>query len=293
LAYGCVFSLEVQGLPITKEHAMRIEDPRMPEFDRRQMLRIGAGGAAALAGLATMGRAFGQSCTVPPTQTEGPYWVDEMLNRSDIRSDPTSGIVQQGLPLRLGITVSETTAGVCAPLAGAYVDVWHCNASGVYSDTSAQGTLGQRFLRGYQVTDAHGTVRFLTIYPGWYMGRTIHIHFRVRKFSGTTVTFNFVSQFYFDQAVTDLIHQQQSPYMSHGVPTGMSRNTGDGLYNAQLLLRMAYNDNSHALASYNVTVNSIAGAKAMGGPGLTPTDEDSLEHLNDFGGGMPPLTALV
>ncbi len=268
---------------------MRIEEPRMPEFDRRQMLRIGAGGAAALAGLSTVSKAFGQSCTVPPTQTQGPYWVDEMLNRADIRSDPASGIVQQGLPLRLGITVSETTGGGCAPLSGAYVDVWHCNALGVYSDTSAQGTLGQRFLRGYQVTDAHGMVRFIPIYPGWYMGRTIHIHFRVRKFSGATVTFNFVSQLYFDQAVTNLIHQQQAPYTSHGLPSGSSTNSGDGLYNAQLALRMAYNGNP-AVASFNAVVDSVAGASAsaMGRMRVTPTDEDSLEHLNDFGGGTPP-----
>lgn len=264
---------------------MKPENNSKPLVDRREVLRLGATGAVALAGFGAVRKAIGQSCTVPPTETEGPYWVDEMLNRSDIRSDPTSGVIQQGLPLRLAMNVSEITAGACAPLPGVWVDIWHCNALGVYSDTAAQGTQGQKFLRGYQVTDSHGNVRFLTIYPGWYMGRTIHIHFRIRKFTGSTATYNFVSQLYFDQATTNLIHQQQAPYLSHGLPSGGSTNTGDGLYNAQLLTRLSYNAN-HALASFYAVVNSIPG---LADARCTPTDDHSIEHVNDFGGGTPPL----
>src|SRR5262245_19810310 len=99
---------------------------------RRDALRLGATGAVALAGLGRRAKADCPTLTV--SETEGPYWVDEMLNRSDVRSDPTTGVVQQGLPLLLGINISELTAGPCAPLAGVYVDIWHCNASGLYSD---------------------------------------------------------------------------------------------------------------------------------------------------------------
>ena len=151
-----------------------------------------------------------------------------MLNRADIRTDPVSGVAQAGLPLRLAFSVSEITAGQCAPLAGAYLDVWHCNALGVYSDVSAQGTTGQRWLRGYQVTDAHGSARFLTIYPGWYQGRTVHIHFRIRRFSGTQTTFNFVSQLYFNDAITTAIYHRAAPYTSR--PNRSTTNAQDGIY---------------------------------------------------------------
>lgn len=261
-----------------------IDRPLNPLFDRREMLQAGAASAVALSGLAAVQTALGQTCTVNPTQTEGPYWVDEMLSRSDIRSDPASGVIQQGLLLRLGINVSEITAGVCAPLSGAYVDIWHCNALGVYSDVAAQGTVGQKFLRGYQVTDSHGNVRFLTVYPGYYQGRTVHIHFRVRRFTGPTVTFNFVSQLYFDDLITDGVFQRVAPYS--GRPARGTRNTNDGIYGqggSQLLLRLADNGN-HAIASFDVKVNSVAGVV---GEGLTPADPEN-DHDDDIGGGTPP-----
>ena len=85
------------------------------------------------------------------------------------------------MPLTLTVALSQVAAsGACTPLANALVDMWHCDALGVYSDVSSQNTLGQRFLRGYQVSDANGQVQFLTIYPGWYAGRAVHIHFKVR-----------------------------------------------------------------------------------------------------------------
>ena len=83
---------------------------------------------------------------------EGPYFVDERLNRSDIRSDPTDGQVKPGTPLALTLLISRLNAGDCQPLAGAQVDIWHCDAQGVYSDVQDPGfnTIGQKFLRGYQ-----------------------------------------------------------------------------------------------------------------------------------------------
>jgi protocatechuate 3,4-dioxygenase beta subunit len=259
------------------------EDQPQILLDRRDALRLGAAGAAMLAGLGGLPTARAQDCTANPAQTAGPYWVDEMLSRSDIRSDPVSGVVQQGLLLRFGISVSEVTAGVCAPLSGAYVDVWHCNALGVYSDVAAQSTLGQKFLRGYQVTDSHGTVRFLTIYPGYYPGRTVHIHFRIRKFDGNTVTFNFVSQLYFNDTVTDGIFAREAPYNTR--PARATRNTNDGIYSPVMLVRLSDNT-SHAIASFNVKVNSVPGLTEE--EGLTPADLDDDDHADDPGGGSPP-----
>jgi protocatechuate 3,4-dioxygenase beta subunit len=225
-----------------------------------------------------------------PGETEGPFWVDEKLNRSDIRPDPTNGQLQAGLPLRLSINVSEIQGGACAPVSGAYVDIWHCNALGAYSDVSGAGNpnnLGQRWLRGYQVTDPHGNVRFLTIYPGWYMGRTVHIHFRIRKFSGATATFNFASQMYFDDGISNAIFSATAPYSSHTNRSPAS-NLQDNLYNSGLLLRMA-RKSEYALASFDAVINADLGMRDRN---VTPTDEDSLEHQFDFGGGSPRI-ALV
>jgi protocatechuate 3,4-dioxygenase beta subunit len=144
------------------------------------------------------------TCVVRPQQTEGPYFVDEKLNRSDIQSDPSDGSVKQGVPLRLVFHVSEINGGSCIPLTGATVDLWHCDALGVYSDVTdpSFSTVGKKFLRGYQVTDANGTVEFVTIYPGWYPGRTVHIHFKIRTDSASQRGYEFTSQLYFDDALT-------------------------------------------------------------------------------------------
>ncbi len=155
-------------------------------------------------------------CAVRPEQSEGPYFVDEKLNRADIRVDPSDGSVRPGVPLRLQFSVSRISDGRCDPLSGAIVDVWHCDASGIYSDVRDLrfDTRGKKFLRGYQVTDAKGTAQFDTIYPGWYEGRAVHIHFKIRTDSASRGR-EFTSQLFFDEAVTDQVHQR-SPYDRHG-----------------------------------------------------------------------------
>ena len=163
----------------------------------------------ALAGGLLLARAAGAApgCVLTPEQTEGPYFVDVRLNRSDIRADvrsgPGAGVVVAGVPLALALRVLDTGAG-CRPVAGALVDVWHCDAAGVYSDTVDPGfdSRGHTFLRGYQASGSDGVLRFLTIYPGWYRGRAVHIHFKVRTSTGG----EFTSQLYFDEAVTDEAH---------------------------------------------------------------------------------------
>ncbi len=164
------------------------------------------------------------SCVVRPEQTEGPYFIDERLNRSDIRSDPTDGRVRPGTPLTLTLLVSRLDAGDCQPLPGAQVDIWHCDALGVYSDVQDIGfnTVGQKFLRGYQVTDTRGATQFVTVYPGWYPGRTVHIHFKIRTAPAARRSFEFTSQLYFDDMLSDRVHAVQ-PYAVKGPRTARNR----------------------------------------------------------------------
>lgn len=187
-------------------------------------------------------------CVVRPEMTEGPYFVDEKLNRTDIRSDPSDGTVKQGTELQLAFNVSRIASGACTPLAGALVDIWHCDAAGVYSDVSDPGfnTVGKKFLRGYQTTDANGRVDFTTIYPGWYPGRAVHVHFKIRSVAGASSAHEFTSQLFFDDALTDQVHRQQ-PYAAKGPRT--DRNSGDGIYNrggSQLLLAVKQSGGSYA-----------------------------------------------
>lgn len=169
------------------------------------------------------------SCVLTAALTEGPYFVDERLYRSDIRSDPVTGEVAQGALLGLTFNVSRVANSACTPLTGAYLDVWHANALGLYSDEQALGTGGEKFLRGYQITDAAGVAQFTTIYPGWYSGRAVHIHFKLRLFTGATTSYEFTSQFFFDDSLTDSVYTL-SPYNSRG--TRNVRNTADSIYNS-------------------------------------------------------------
>jgi protocatechuate 3,4-dioxygenase beta subunit len=169
-----------------------------------------------------------------PQQTEGPYFVDNMPNRSEITTDTTTGTVEEGIPLRLVINVydvdgddSGSNEGSCDPLRGALVDIWHSDSQGIYSGIQQQGTPGQNYLRGNQVTDENGTVQFTTVYPGWYEGRAIHIHIKVRTFEGSNETFEWTSQFYLNDSITEQVHSQP-PYSDHGQPD--ITNEEDGIY---------------------------------------------------------------
>ncbi|TMC80802.1 MAG: intradiol ring-cleavage dioxygenase [Chloroflexi bacterium] len=192
------------------------------------------------------------ACVVTPAETEGPYFVDERLNRSDITTDPSNASVKSGVPLALTFSVARVGASGCTALSGAQVDVWHCDASGVYSDVSAQSTVGKRFLRGYQVTDAGGLAKFTTIYPGWYSGRAVHIHFKIRTFSGTSKTYEFTSQLFFDDATTDLVYKNAS-YSAR--PSRDTRNQADMVYTS--------NGNSGAMLLASLTPSGAGYAAAF------------------------------
>lgn len=227
---------------------------RIPDRDvsRRQALTIlGAAGAVTLAS-GVSSRALA-ACSLTPRQTEGPFWIDEKLDRVDITVDPSNGAVSAGIPLRLDIRVLRADAE-CAPAAGVQVDVWHCDAAGLYSDEAANNTVGRKFLRGFQRSDGNGIVHFRTIYPGWYSGRTIHIHFRVRTFNGTTTTSNFASQLYFDDAISDLV-LVQAPYNTRG--TRNARNTNDGIFDDATLLGLSSDGSGGYVGSFDVALNGL------------------------------------
>ena len=197
-------------------------------------------------------------CIVSPEQTEGPYFVDEKLKRSDIRTDPVDSKISDGVPLQLTLRVSSVQDTSCTPLANAIVDIWHCDALGVYSDVTDRGfdTVGKKFLRGYQVTDANGRVQFTTIYPGWYQGRTTHIHFKVRTAANARQSSEFTSQLYFDDAVSDRIYKQQ-PYASIGQHT--QTNEQDGIFQRggqQLMLTLTENPQGYA-ATFDLGLQSV------------------------------------
>jgi len=216
------------------------------------------GGMDAQGALAGGDGGTSNACVLDPTTTKGPYWVDERLNRSDVRSD-TNGKAspnpRPGLPLTLRIAVQAWSAGACTPLQGAEVDIWHCDAAGIYSDVQGS-TAGQNFLRGYQVTDAEGIARFTTIYPGCYSGRTVHIHVKVRIFDASNnATTEATTQVFFDDAVTDSVYASVSPYNAR--PGRDTRNTADNIYGNQTVLLLALQgDNASGYsASISLGVN--------------------------------------
>jgi protocatechuate 3,4-dioxygenase beta subunit len=181
---------------------------------------LGAGAALAAAPLLRAAPSFAQAtptpgpCLLTPEMTAGPFFIDDMLIRQDI----TEG--RPGAPLRLRLTV--TSQPDCQPLAGAAVDIWHCDAAGYYSGVASDpgggsapvGPEGREttFLRGIQVTDEAGVVEFDTIYPGWYGGRAVHIHLLVRV-GGLPESGGYeggepvhVGQLFFDDLTSDLVY---------------------------------------------------------------------------------------
>jgi protocatechuate 3,4-dioxygenase beta subunit len=250
-------------------------------LSRRRML--GAAGAAGIGVLATrtpISSLFGgdtaeaASCaSLTPVKTIGPYFVEEKLNRSNITTDPDTGEAIAGTPLALTLSLLDEDDG-CAPFAGAQVDIWHASPAGLYSDEASEGTSGKRYLRGYQVSDSTGIVRFTTVYPGWYSGRAVHIHVRIRKFdSSGNATYDFLSQLFFDDSLTDTV-DATSRYSSRG--TRDTRNAADNVYGsdgAMLVLNMTA-DGSGGYAgtfSFGLSQSNQGGGSSSGGGGTAPS----------------------
>jgi protocatechuate 3,4-dioxygenase beta subunit len=191
----------------------------------QSLLSCTEGNAASTEPAETAPESASTSCVLTAALTEGPYFVDQQQERSDIRVDPVTGAASDGALLKLTFNVLRVASDACTPLTGAFLDVWHCDGAGVYSDVT--GAAGRKFLRGYQITDADGVAEFTTIYPGWYTGRAVHVHFKLRLFAGSTRTYEFTSQFFFDEAQTDLVHSG-APYSARGRRNTV--NTSDSIF---------------------------------------------------------------
>jgi protocatechuate 3,4-dioxygenase beta subunit len=166
----------------------------------------GAGPAAVASGDVT--------CVLTPEQTEGPYYIaNEALRRNITDGRP-------GTPLVLRAFV--VNASTCKPIKGAAVDIWHADAGGVYSGFG-QGASNRTFMRGIQRTNAKGLALFRTVYPGWYQGRTVHIHVKVHLGGNVLHT----GQLYFPDTVTDAVYRK-APYTSR--PNRDVRNAADSIY---------------------------------------------------------------
>jgi protocatechuate 3,4-dioxygenase beta subunit len=133
--------------------------------------------------------------------------------------------------LALTLNVFSIAEGTCGPLKDAIIDVWQCDAEGVYSDAEDPryfNTVGKKFLRGYQITDQNGVAKFTTIYPGWYPQRTPHIHYKIRSPLSARSSYEFTGQMYFDEGMSDRVYAK-APYAVRGKRT--VSNMTDRIYN--------------------------------------------------------------
>ena len=220
---------ETHDHDLTPEQEQRTFEFRR-RLRRREALGLLGGGIAGLYGL--RGLAFAESdaaaaaCVLQREVTEGPYYLDLDLVRRDIRGG------RSGTPLTLRFQVIN--ANTCRAIPNAAVEIWHCDAAGAYS--GVQGNDGT-WLRGIQRTNASGRVRFETIVPGWYRGRTPHIHMKVFVAGEEVHT----GQVFFRPAVLRTVYSQ-GVYKSRGQAD--TSNAADGIYNeagARALLAMKRN----------------------------------------------------
>jgi protocatechuate 3,4-dioxygenase beta subunit len=163
---------------------------------------VGAGPAAVASGTL--------KCVLTPELTEGPYWIAG----DRVRRDITEG--KPGTRLTLKTTV--VNASTCKPIKGAAIDIWHADASGVYSGFGS-GAGSRTFMRGIQKTDGNGLAVFTTIYPGWYQDRTVHIHVKVNLGGNVVHT----GQLFFPDAVTDVVYRA-APYVARPGRTTLNAN---------------------------------------------------------------------
>jgi protocatechuate 3,4-dioxygenase beta subunit len=187
-----------------------------PVTRRESLIRLGgfAVTALGLGGLDVEADAATVSCILTPEQTEGPYYIaGEKLRRNITEGRP-------GAPMVLRTFVVDASS--CRPIRNAAVDIWHADASGIYSGFG-DGASSRTFMRGIQRTNVKGLAQFRTVYPGWYQGRTVHIHVKVHVSSNVVHT----GQLYFPDSMTDAVYRR-APYSARG--SRDVRNASDSIY---------------------------------------------------------------
>lgn len=231
-----------------------MESPKKP-LARRDLLRgvgaLGLGAMTAREAMASQGaleaerpnairdQLLMKSCALTPAAIQGPYYLNLQLMRKDI----TEG--KPGIPTFVYLRIVDES---CAPISGAIVDLWHNEALGPYSGFPSEGTAGETWLRGIQVTRANGIVCFRTVYPGWYPGRTTHMHLKVHINNQTQLT----TQLYFPDVLSDRVYTK-TPYDQHGPkPT---TNATDAFFLAETLMAtLEPADLTGVLAGLTITV---------------------------------------
>lgn len=214
---------------------MSTSPPDRPVMTTRRHFFRELGGLAAMASVTPVAGAAQSApaaCLLTPAATEGPFYLDDAQVRSDIRDG------RPGQLLRLRLLLVDADRG-CAAVPGALVSIWHCDAQGSYSGEEGPRD-ATRFLRGVQRTGADGAADFVTIYPGWYRPRAVHIHFKVLMENAEVLT----SQLYFSDALNRHVLGSHPAYRARGVPTRVNvqdpiagsapplvrvRNTAEGL----------------------------------------------------------------
>lgn len=280
-----------------------------PSLTRRRALLAGSAGLGGLAltacgvgGQSQLGSAAAADCLQPakpdltPQTTEGPYYFDA----GKVRADITEGM--PGIPIEVVFNVVDPTG---MPLADTRVDIWHCNAAGVYSGYAGQGedrqtdASGETFLRGTQRTDARGQVRFQSIYPGWYRGRTTHIHFKV--FNGDTAVLT--CQFFVPDALSEYLYTHVDDYKRAELRDMLNSEDGIALQAGVLTHGNVRQDAERYVIELNVAVDPAAtptvdrpgagGPPGSGGPGGRPDGPPPGEGGPGGRGGPPPMQAAL
>ncbi|MCW1934777.1 intradiol ring-cleavage dioxygenase [Pararhodobacter zhoushanensis] len=221
-------------------------------------------------------------CALTPGVTEGPYYLDTGLIRRDI----TEG--RPGVPVHLRLQVVDAA---CAPIEGARVDLWHCDAQGVYSsfggDSGQSSARGETFLRGTQIADAQGIVTFDTIYPGWYRGRTTHMHFKVWLDEHTVLT----GQIFVPDALSEYLYLNVPAYQREGARDTVNRTDRIAQQATQASFAAVTEEDSAYLVQMIIGVDPMANADTDNDrPPLPPGSRPPADSPMDGGrGASAPL----
>ena len=256
---------------------------------RRRLLGAGLSGMAAAGTALATGRATAAPPRSAPTltaqATEGPYYFDAKLLRADI----TEGL--PGVPLTVQLNLLDETG---APLPRARVDLWHCNAAGVYSGYAGQGddhrvdTRGTTFLRGSQLSDGTGIVAFRSVYPGWYEGRTTHIHFKVLMGARTVLT----SQFFLPDALSEYLYTQLGDYQRERLRDTLNSRDGIAIQAGPTVVGAVRQDPERYVATLTVVVDRKANPAIDRPPGRGDGPPPGAPHGMPGRGGPPPGMAF-
>lgn len=266
-------------------------------IDRRSLLALGASGGVLTLNPASAGAATPAAAhLLTPQTTEGPYYIADPPRRADL----AQGL--SGTPLDIAFLVLDEAG---APVAGALVDVWHCDAQGRYSGfgtmpgEQAEPTLkAARFLRGAATADDQGRVVFHSVYPGWYEGRTTHIHFKVWRGDTAVLT----CQFFLPDALSEFLYANVSAYRRAQLRDTLNRNDGIAITAGDRAVGSVREADGRYLASLTVIVDPKAhpvidrplgpppgGPPSGGPPGAPPPGgPEGPGGPPPFPGGPPP-----